>query len=475
MTQETNNPKDSLNLKLPEAEVSSCDPWGDDVLGRAEVAGRLTNIIRDQSAPFTISIHGYWGTGKTFMLKRWQQDLENQDFQAIYFNAWEDDFCDDPLLAIIGQLAEHFQEGKFKVFVDKVGEAGVTLLKNNLSGVLNRFTGLTLDTSDSGTPKRDLLQEYLDERRTKDKLKEHLSELSSSVRHDTNHPLVFIIDELDRCRPTFAIELLERVKHIFDVPDLVFVFGINRDELCKSLASVYGDIDVDVYLRRFFDMEFTLPAVDSAEFGRYLMRRFGMGKFFEEFTQTANHSVHINEYGGIEGTLPDLWSRVGLSLRDIDYCVRLIALVGKNLSPRHSLYPLLLGLLIALKLKDQALYRRFTKGECLASGVIDYFENFFPDGEMGHDSSNLLARIEVELYAAERRFGRIPSLEQLKLLSGGSELTEPQYLAKRTKGYDQGRITSLAHRVANREFEVNHGAVGYLASMIDLHQEIVRR
>ena len=48
-------------------------------------------------------------------------------------------------------------------------------------------------------------------------------------------PLIFIIDELDRCRPTFAIELLERVKHIFDVPNMVFVLGINRDELCKSL------------------------------------------------------------------------------------------------------------------------------------------------------------------------------------------------------------------------------------------------
>ena len=54
---------------------------------------------------------------------------------------------------------------------------------------------------------------------------------------DTGQPLVFIIDELDRCRPTFAIELLERVKHIFDVPNIVFVFGINRSELVKALDS----------------------------------------------------------------------------------------------------------------------------------------------------------------------------------------------------------------------------------------------
>ena len=85
--------------------------------------------------------------------------------------------------------------------------------------------------------------------------------------------MVFIIDELDRCRPTFAIELLERVKHIFDVPNLVFAFGINRDELCSSLQSIYGNIDADVYLRRFFDMEFTLPQTQTQRsFARYLDR-----------------------------------------------------------------------------------------------------------------------------------------------------------------------------------------------------------
>ena len=82
----------SLRLKLPEPDVSAEEPWGDDVLERAQIAAKLTNLIRDQSAPFAISIHGYWGTGKTFMLKRWQKDLEIQGFQAIYFNAWEDDF-----------------------------------------------------------------------------------------------------------------------------------------------------------------------------------------------------------------------------------------------------------------------------------------------------------------------------------------------------------------------------------------------
>ena len=95
------------------------------------IADRLTNLARNQSAPFVISIHGYWGTGKTFMLKRWQKDLERQDFKAIYLNAWEDDFGDDPLLAIIGQLSEYLKEGALRTIASLVFDdcAAVNLTK----------------------------------------------------------------------------------------------------------------------------------------------------------------------------------------------------------------------------------------------------------------------------------------------------------------------------------------------------------
>ena len=99
--------RESLNLRLDEPEVSLDSPWDDDVLNREQRAQRLTNTIRSQSVPSVLSIDGYWGTGKTFMLKRWQQELANQQFQAIYFNAWEDDFCEDaepPLLLLLAYI-----------------------------------------------------------------------------------------------------------------------------------------------------------------------------------------------------------------------------------------------------------------------------------------------------------------------------------------------------------------------------------
>ena len=85
-------------LKIEEQDPDPKNPWGDDVLDRKEIADRLTSIVRGQEVPFVISVDGRWGTGKTFLLKRWAQDLRNQDprWQAIYYNAWEDDFSRRP-------------------------------------------------------------------------------------------------------------------------------------------------------------------------------------------------------------------------------------------------------------------------------------------------------------------------------------------------------------------------------------------
>ena len=202
---------------------------------------------------------------------------------------------------------------------------------------------------------------YASQRRTKDEIKEQLGELSDQVREETGKPVVFIIDELDRCRPTFAVELLERVKHIFDVPNMVFVFGVNRSELCSSLQSIYGEIDADIYLRRFFDMEFKLPEVETETFCKQLMDRFRLPELFASLTRSTGSFVHQQDIGELYNSIPAFWSRFGLSLRDLDYCVRSVAFVGRSLQPSHPTFPLLLGLLIPLKIKNNLMYRHLIK------------------------------------------------------------------------------------------------------------------
>ena len=190
-------------LKVVEPEVDAEIPWGDDVLDREEIADRLTSIVRGQEAPFVISLDGRWGTGKTFRLKRWAQDLQNQDppWQAIYYNAWEDDFAEDPLLAIIAQLSEHLG----KSFGERVGElvrlAG-PLLYYGVSAAALLGAGIPLPPLPTGSSPAEKLDAYHEKRAAKDDLRAGLKRLAVDVRKETGQPLVFIIDELDRCRPS---------------------------------------------------------------------------------------------------------------------------------------------------------------------------------------------------------------------------------------------------------------------------------
>lgn len=495
------DPRDLSSLKLLEAEVSTDDPWGDDKLGREGIAQRLTAIVSGQTSPFVISLHGAWGTGKTFMLKRWQKELEGKHkadgpkYKAIYFNAWEDDFCDDPLLAIIGQLSDYFKDSGLKAKALEIAKIAIPLLGRNIKSVLQHGTGTTFDTSGLESRQQKLLEEYIDQRKTKDELKQGLSELADEVVKETGQPLVFIIDELDRCRPTFTIELLERVKHIFDVPHIVFLLGINKDELCKSLKSVYGEIDADTYLRRFFDMEFTLPPVNSESFGKHLIERYKLRHFFNDLSTKAGDRVHSEDINTIDEFFPGLWGRLNLTLRDIDYCVRLIALVGRNIKIRHYMVSYLLGLLVTLKFKSPQLYRRYIHGECLGSEVMDFFySSALPMEPSGHWTDPLI-RCEIFVYFADNResvhlypsatLPEAPALEQLQLLHDGKPLTHPQYLAKRTKQEPagSGRLMYLIRDLdALSRFRVGLGgpifpanALAYVANLIELDEGFLVR
>ena len=479
MTEETTisaDPLDAIKLKHPEPDVSPDEPWQDDVLGRAKIAEKLTNLIRDQSDPFVISIDGQWGTGKTFLLRRWQKDLGSEGFSAIYFNAWEDDFCDDPLLAIIGQLSDHFQKGNLKKLADEMGKIAIPLLKKNALSVLNRATGLTFEVD---LNERDLLKEYRDQRQTKTKLKNQLTKMAAAVVQESNHPLVFIIDELDRCRPTFAIELLERVKHIFDIPDMVFVFGINRDELCKSLNSIYGEIDATVYLRRFFDLEFSLPIVNSEQFCRNMMAKFGLEEYFRALSERAKTNLHTDDYRNLSEGFPVLCNSLNFSLRDIAHCVSLIALAGRSLSENQFMFPWLLGLLIPLKLRNPEMFRQFISGERRASEVMDYLDEVssLPSGVSDFD--DYLTVMEAYLYLSERQESssprELPVLAQLKLLHQGSELTDSEILSKRIRVAGRGN-TDMMIGIIESEIgpRLRHGMLDHLAGLIDLHQ-LLRR
>ena len=360
-------------LSSAEAKIDVTNPWGDDALGREKFAKHLTDLVNSAgNVPFCVAVDGGWGSGKTFFLKRWRTEFAKKDKAAseqgnvIYFDAWEDDFHVDPLTAIIGQLWKEIKSPVFKEICDSVKENWETIIGKTVKTACHYYgPGLVPDltSGDLQTVSRKIVGEYLETRQSIDELKKLLKELADKTKKETNKPLVIVVDELDRCRPTFAIELLERVKHVVGVPGVVFVFGVNLKELEKSIKSVYGDIDSEDYLRRFFHPPFlALPQAGASKYCRYLMDKQGIGK------KIGGNPVHKETFEkgawtSAMKTMPPMAGYMELSLRQTEQAVSMLLFIlsSQEITDRRDEYEFegYLMILILLRIKDRDLYEKF--------------------------------------------------------------------------------------------------------------------
>jgi len=287
-----------MNIKHYEIEIEQENPFANCKLDREKYSSVLTNIVNSYPYGFVLALNNKWGTGKTTFVKMWEQDLKNNDFQTLYFNAWENDFENNPLTALMGELKTLTTvdtEPSFKKTLKKAS----TLTKHIAPIIAKAIADRYIDTEGVkeaiiGVTKG-LADVFENEVNEYEKKKKSISDFRKSLAEfiaNTNEgkPLIFIIDELDRCRPNYAVSILEQIKHFFSVPNIVFILSIDKEQLGNAIKGVYGsdDIDAEEYLRRFIDLEYSIPEPETGLFYKYLYDYFQ----FDEFFQSAERSKY---------------------------------------------------------------------------------------------------------------------------------------------------------------------------------------
>ena len=188
-------------------------------------------------------------------------------YPSVLFNAWQADAASDPMLAFVRQLDEQLPRS-LESEASRLMDLGAKIFRTGVGRTAELITRRLMRAEDlsSSTALDDIASTRLEthEYETKAVLefRQHLEERAGLLAgsEDLNGPLVVFVDELDRCRPSFAVELLERIKHLFDVTGIVFVLGINQDELAHSVCAVYGSgFGGRKYLGRLIDLTYTLP------------------------------------------------------------------------------------------------------------------------------------------------------------------------------------------------------------------------
>lgn len=348
-------------------EIDSNDIFANDKLDREDAIENLSSLIAATKESLVMSINADWGAGKTTFIKLWKAYLEKEkDVKSIYFSAWEDDFSKEPLISILGEINKYITdnfEGESQAVknFEKVKEFGWKVLRRGLPALVKGATGGVLDV-DKGIEEaigalseqatKELIEGYSKDKEVSEKFKEAICELLENI--DKEKPFVIFIDELDRCRPLYAIELLERIKHIFGIDGLIFVLSIDKKQLAESIKSQYGNIDTDNYLRRFIDLEYGLrnPNVDKFCDSLYYSV-YGLDKIMNAKQIDSEYGSDLNDLAMFKYLVKSM----NLSLREIEQIFIQINIIFKTV--KEGLYEAhfrVFVFFISLKLKYPQLY-----------------------------------------------------------------------------------------------------------------------
>ena len=255
---------------------------------------------------FALALNGQWGIGKTVLIRMLEDDYKFNAFKKpnyremptfIYYNAWSQDYYDEPLYSLVSQIFDESKNAEIarqlhkQLSSDQIARMGRESLEKILTEVLpNLLSGAKIKTpiTIGGNPvelsfgptqalvgmykilknlyknakrrfKVELPNPYKEKYDLIELLKKQLKQFAKIY-----NPIV-VIDELDRCRPEYALKVLEIVKHIIDIDvpvgetnkygGIKYIFALDINVLGKTLSRVYRNESVTSnYLIRFFDV-----------------------------------------------------------------------------------------------------------------------------------------------------------------------------------------------------------------------------
>lgn len=389
MNSQKTNP---LALRSLEASLDSGDPFSDCLLDRKKYAEILTKIVLTYHRGFVLALSSDWGTGKTFFVKRWKEylkcppvDTKHPPINTIYFNAWENDFDNNALIALLAEL-QVLETPRlttdFKKVMSKAGIVMKSLTQALAKGFMKRYVDVEYieDAVEAGVKGsievvEELVKEYNIKKSSIGEFRRVLKEFVENI--SGNKPLVIFIDELDRCRPDYAVEVLEAVKHLFNIDGIVFVLSIDKKHLASSIKGYYGSehINTDEYLRRFIDLEYTLPEPSPVSFASSLFEKHRVD-LLSKTTDFSNYLINIFGY----------YSYVFQpTLRKTEKIVIQMILSIKSLGVDYHKYIEALLLLLFIKMFNRDLYNEIKQSKFNAGiiGIKLYDFLFKPNTHLG--------------------------------------------------------------------------------------------
>lgn len=349
----------------------------ENVLDRNADLNSFCQLLSHSNSMNSIALDGRWGSGKTFFVKQCAllinaknslssidkdiaesilkvakqsnsfEGLTDNKLLAVYFDAWENDSNENPVLTLIYRIVQQLDL--------KTDGFDLNHLAHILGTIGDAITGRPITTVFECLNEKNIL----DEIRKHEDLETTIKKFFEEVLFEKAEQLIIFVDELDRCRPSYAVQLLERVEHYFINDRITFVFSVNLEQLQHTIKNFYGnDFDACRYLDRFFDLRVSLPQINMEQYYRSL-------KLFD-----SNRIIDI---------LKHIQKTYNLSLRElckINDVVHELCLKNNYTGIQDFMFKYIVTLCLTLKITDISLHDDFINGKN-DQPLLDLYDNDF--------------------------------------------------------------------------------------------------
>ena len=472
-----------IRIQPREIDIPEDEPFKNDLLERRGVVEVLTPLLGNVVGPCVLAIDAPWGTGKSTFLRMWSQYLRNRGFPVVEFNAWETDFSEDPFVAVSAEITNQLHDETDTSLSQKIRATKKVATKMALRavpGLIRVATAGVLDVSllvekEVGeflaSAAKDRLSQYQEMRQSVEEFKISLYDLAVTAAGSSGgRPLVVIIDELDRCRPSYAVELLEVAKHLFSVDRIVFVLAINRSELAHSIKAIYGrDFDSEGYLRRFFDVDFKLPEPNRDTFIKATLDATELTSYFQQ--ASGQGVTNGDEWGKVQTLLMHFFASPDLSLRRIAQAIHRLGLVFASSPDSRQVFGPAAVVAVILRTFSEELYNQFILGQVSDLEVAEQMlGNFVHGADAQRDWAAMLLEETIVLAAREitnKRWGtdRGWQLKLSPLLNQCKKLIDDANSQGRAYSSDEQFASEVYQYVVRFVQRHGQGAIGFLDSV----------
>lgn len=384
-----------MNITIETQEFDNGFTAEADIFERKPLFNQMIRLILNSpDSNLVFALDDIWGSGKTSFVKMMQSELKishSNEIDVIYFDSFENDYQADPFISISSELyallkskgicAEDIASKILKT-ATKIGARALTgsakfALSTFTAGVVN---GTVIDKTTeaiSNAISGEIESFVEDKIKSMEQEKKSIIDFKDSLEKiytNTGRKTLIIIDELDRARPDYSLELLEKIKHLFSVKGLVFLLVMNREQFEKGIAYRYGDINTNLYLNKFIHYWFTLPKISMYDPPHEKKHGYTTIDEYIQRLIKKNNSLGISYNGAFARLISLLIEANSCSLREAERCISTLLVVDNHVriaNNEETYYMISLALICFLKVVHPSMLNQIMKKESNPDNLME--------------------------------------------------------------------------------------------------------